>query len=248
MSAVMRAATRPEVAESFPRAFGLKTKRRNVSPAMPTTTAKAHAAANAPYQLCAGVAFSSPRKPSERCSALTQAKTRNPHTTAAWRIPTRGRSRTTRYCRMTSTNTRHSRLGILSSEISQRLVKIEESRRLTVARNNHTLPMQRASNAALERPPKGTTAPKAIATVVIIQYSSLVLFKRKPILVGCSERWSFFYRHLARVQAYMNTDYRWKEAIRLDSISIVRVRKEPTCNIGTWGTRSLPFPILGRAS
>src|SRR5216683_1886717 len=98
--------------------------------------------------------------------------------------------------------------------------------------------MLRALNAALDRPPKGTTTPKAIAIVAIIQYSSLVLIKRKSILIGCSRCSSFFYRHLARVQAYMNTDYRWKEAIHLDSIVIMRVRKEPMCNTGTWGTRS----------
>src|ERR1700730_6052042 len=107
--------------------------------------------------------------------------------------------------------------------------------------------MQRASNAALERPPKGTTTTKAIAIVAIIQYSSLVPLKRKAILIGCSRRPSFFYRHFAQVQAYMNTDYRWKEAIHLDSFAVVRIRKEPTCNIGTWGTRSLPFCDLWAA-
>ncbi len=83
ISAVMRTATRPDVAEGFPRAFGRNTKRRNESPAMPTITANAQTAANAPYQPCVGVAFSSPRTPRKRCSALTQAKTRNPQTTAA---------------------------------------------------------------------------------------------------------------------------------------------------------------------
>src|ERR1700716_4196726 len=50
MSAVMRIATRPEVAESFPRAFGLSMNRRKESPVIPAITAKAHAAAKVPYQ------------------------------------------------------------------------------------------------------------------------------------------------------------------------------------------------------
>ncbi len=115
MSAVMRKATRPEVGESFPSALGRSTNRRKESPTMPTITANAQTAANVPYQLCMGSAFSNPTKPILRCSALTHAKARNPHTTRAWRIPTSGRSRTTRYCRITSTNTRHNRFGILSS-------------------------------------------------------------------------------------------------------------------------------------
>ena len=82
---------------------------------------------------------------------------------------------------------------------------------------------------------------KAITIVAIIQYSSLVLFKRKSIPICGSRRPSFFYRYLAWVQAYMNIDYRWKEATHLDSIAIVRIGKEPTCNTGTWGTRSLAF-------
>jgi hypothetical protein len=192
MSAVMRTATRPEVAESFPRTFGLNTNRRNDSPAMPTITATAHTAANVPYQPCAGIACSSPSMPRRRCSALTQAKTRNPHTTAAWRIPISGLSRTTRYCKMTSTNTRHSRLGMLSSCRSQCLVRTEESRRFRVARNSQTLPRHSAQNIALERPPKGTTTPKAIAITAIIQKSSLVPFDRMSILTGCSKRGSFF--------------------------------------------------------
>src|SRR5208337_2963679 len=112
--AEIRKATIPDVAENFPRGFGLNTNRRNDRPIMATSTATAQTATNVPYQLCVPCAFESPRKPRRRCCALTQAKARNPHTTKAWSMPTIGRSRTTRYCRMTSTKTRHNRLGILS--------------------------------------------------------------------------------------------------------------------------------------
>src|SRR3979411_1103019 len=40
ISAVMRTATRPEVAEGFPRAFGRNTNRRKERPELPTITAK----------------------------------------------------------------------------------------------------------------------------------------------------------------------------------------------------------------
>ena len=114
MSAEIKKATAPEVGESFPRALGLKTNRRNDRPIIPTSTATAHTATNAPYQVRSPVALSSPRKPSSMWLALTHPKAKNPHKTKAWRMPTTGRSRTTRYCRTTSTKTRQSRLGIWS--------------------------------------------------------------------------------------------------------------------------------------
>ncbi len=43
----IRAATTPEVAESFPRAFGRKINRRNESAPIPNRTAMAHTPANA---------------------------------------------------------------------------------------------------------------------------------------------------------------------------------------------------------
>src|SRR5712671_2604994 len=100
---------------------------------------------------------------------------------------------------MTSTNTRHNRWGMRSSRTSQCLVKTEESRQLTVARNSQIAPRHSAQNIALERPPKGTTTPNAIAIIAIIQKASLVSVERKFILTRRSRRSSFYSQHLTRV-------------------------------------------------
>lgn len=180
MRAEMRKATIPEVAESLPRGCGLNTNRRNERPIMATSTAKAQAATNAPYQVSVPVAFSSPRQPHCRCLTLAQAKARNPHKTAAWSMPTTGRSRTTRYCRRTSTKTRQSRCGIWSRGRSPCWGNTEKSRRLSVFKNSHTLPTERAINIARVRPPQRKAAHAASVMMAIIQESFLIRLKSIP--------------------------------------------------------------------
>ena len=67
ISAEIRNATTPDVADSFPSGLGRNTNRRNDRPIMATSTATAQTATNAPYQLRASVAFDKPRRPSSMC-------------------------------------------------------------------------------------------------------------------------------------------------------------------------------------
>lgn len=83
ISTVISVATSPEVGDNAPSTLGRRTKRRKERPMIPTSTATAHMATKAPYQVCSSVACSSPTMPKNMCFALTHAKARNPHRTMA---------------------------------------------------------------------------------------------------------------------------------------------------------------------